>query len=108
MKIVITSTGNSLKSDLDLHFGKSAWFCIYDTTSGNTQFIQNDLPEETHGACRKTASLILGHHPSRVISGHFGPNGTRILEENGIQMVIPGKTRATIEEIIHSIKINQP
>ena len=42
MKTVITSSGNELKSNFDLRFGRAAYFCIYDEESKETSFFQND------------------------------------------------------------------
>mgnify|MGYP006295626227 CR=1 FL=1 len=104
MKTVITSTGDSLQSSFDLRFGRAAWLCVYDGSSGKTEFIQNDQSEAVHGAGPRVAEKVAEAGAVRVISGDFGPKAKEILEKLGIQMVVIDDAASTIQDIIHKIK----
>jgi predicted Fe-Mo cluster-binding NifX family protein len=49
MKVIITSTGDSLKSNLDDRFGRCSWFVIYDTELGSVEFITNPAMDANEG-----------------------------------------------------------
>ena len=50
MKIAITSSGNTLKSNLDKRFGRCSFFAIYDTETKDVEFISNPNKEAEEGA----------------------------------------------------------
>jgi predicted Fe-Mo cluster-binding NifX family protein len=104
MKTVITSQGSTKNSPFDKRFGKANWFCLVNEKSGETTFIKNENDEMTHGACKKAADLLSGLNVRKIISGHFGPNATKALTKDNIQMVLIEDQNQTIEEIIESIK----
>lgn len=104
MKIVITSTGNSLNSNFDLRFGRSGWFCVYDTDKKTSLFIENTNKNANGGAGTKTAEMVAELEVSKVISGDFGPKAKSMLEKLKIQMItIDGKSKS-VREIIELIK----
>ena len=103
MKIVITSTGNSLNSKFDLRFGRSGWFCVYDTDQKTTRFIENTNKNANGGAGTKTVEMVAEIEVDKVISGDFGPKAKSMLEKLKIQMItIDGKSKS-IREVIESI-----
>jgi len=104
MKTVITSTGNRKDSKFDKRFGKARWFCLYDESTGETEFIRNEVDEYRHGACKLAVARISRLNPDKVISGHFGPGATRLLNKKGIQMVALEERKVTIQDIIDEIK----
>ena len=55
MKMAVTSTGNQLQSKFDLRFGRSAWFCVFDTDTEGIEFIENDGKNANGGAGTKAA-----------------------------------------------------
>ena len=100
MKLIITSAGNNLKSKFDLRFGRSAWFCVFDTETKNVQFIENENKYVNGGAGTKTAAKVAELGAERVISGDFGPKAKALLEKLKIQMVIINESNKTIGDIL--------
>ena len=104
MKLAITSTGNSMESKFDLHFGRSAWFCIYDKESGTIQFVANRNKDSMSGAGSKTAEMVAELGVNQVISGDFGPKAKALLERFEIQMIILNEENSTIQGILDKLK----
>jgi len=100
MKTVITSKGKQLDSKFDLRFGRGAYFCVYDTETGKTEFIENEYANAQGGAGTKTAEKMVELGINKIISGDFGPKAKSLLNEFKIQMVIFQDDEKTIQEII--------
>ncbi len=104
MKTVITSTGDTLQSPFDLRFGRAAWFCLLDESSGKTHFFENTQKDADHGAGPRVAEKMAELGADRVISGDFGPKAKQLLEKIGIQMVMMDNASDTVQDIIDKIK----
>ena len=104
MKTIISSTGNSLKADFDLRFGRAAWFCLFDEESKLTEFYENEFKDAAQGAGGKVVEKIMGLGVTKVISGDFGPKAKDLLEKFDIQMVILPDEEQQIEDIINKLK----
>ncbi|MDD4226742.1 MAG: NifB/NifX family molybdenum-iron cluster-binding protein [Mariniphaga sp.] len=104
MKTIITSSGNNLKSKFDLRFGRSAWLCVYDSTTKNVQFIENENKFINGGAGTKTAEKVAELNVEKVISGDFGPKAKVLLEKLKIQMVVIHESNTTIGDIIEKLQ----
>ena len=104
MKTVITSSGNNLKSNFDLRFGRAAYFCIYDEESKETSFFQNEHAEAHGGAGTKASEKMIELGVQKVISGDFGPKAKDLLDKFKIQMVVIKDDNNTIVDIIDKIK----
>ena len=104
MKMLITSTGNSLDSKLDLRFGRAAWFCVYNAETNKTEFLENENLNAQGGAGTKTAEKVAELGINRVISGDFGPKAKSLLERFKIQMIIMNEDNKTVQEIIDKIQ----
>jgi predicted Fe-Mo cluster-binding NifX family protein len=102
MKIAITSTGNSLESELDPRFGRCAYFIIYDTGTREHDIIRNENKNIDDGAGPKAVELIASHQVKKVISKEFGIKIKSLLCDYKIQMIMI-KEKRTIEEIIKLI-----
>ena len=104
MKMLITSTGNSLDSKLDLRFGRAAWFCVYNAETHEAEFLENESLNAQGGAGTKTAEKVAELGINRVISGDFGPKAKSLLERFKIQMIIMNEDNKTVQEIIDKIQ----
>lgn len=104
MKTIISSSGNSLKSQFDLRFGRADWLCIYDEQSGETSFFQNEYKDASQGAGGKVVEKVVELGVGKVISGDFGPKAKELLDRFKIQMVIIPDNNQTISEIISKLK----
>jgi predicted Fe-Mo cluster-binding NifX family protein len=104
MKTVITSSGNTTKSQFDKRFGRAAWFCLYDEETQDTTFYKNENISASNGAGTRAAEKIAELNVKKVISGDFGPKAKDLLDKLNIQMVIIQEDDITIENIIQKLK----
>lgn len=100
MKIAITSTGNSPDSKLDQRFGRCAFFVIYDTETGATEFIPNPNKDALEGAGPASVQLVASRNVQKIISGEFGVKIKSLLDTLKIQMIALKEPEKKIEEII--------
>ena len=103
-KTIITSTGNNTESQFDKRFGRAKYFCIYDTKTGETEFIENENVNAQGGAGTKTVEKMVELNVSKVISGDFGPKAKDLLDKFNIQMVIIQDDGISITDVINKIK----
>ncbi len=104
MKVAITSTGNSLESKLDNHFGRCSHFVIYDTESHSTEFIPNPNKENIEGAGQASVQLIASKGAVKVVSGEFGAKVKSLFDSLKIKLIIlkdPDKKISSIIELLN-------
>lgn len=104
MKYLITSTGSNIDSKIDMRFGRSKWFCYWDTESRKVQFAENKYRNLNGGAGTKAAEMAAEANAAKVISGDFGPKAKSLLEKLNIQMIIINSQDKTVGDIIASLK----
>ena len=104
MKTMISSSGNSLESPFDLRFGRAAWFCLFDETTGKASFFQNDYKDEFQGVGGKVVEKAVELGVTKVMSGDFGPKAKDLLERFNIQMVIIPDETKRIADIVEKLK----
>lgn len=103
MKVAISSTGNSLESIIDKHFGRCAFFVIYDTDSKAMEFIPNPYKETEEKAGTASVQLVSTRDISKVISGDFGIKIKPLLDSLKIQMIVIKDSKKKIKEIIEML-----
>lgn len=87
MKILVTSTGDTLDSPVDTRFGRSAKFILFDTVSGRYESIDNARGMNAlQGAGIQAAETVARLGPQCVITGHCGPKAFRVLSAAGIMI----------------------
>jgi predicted Fe-Mo cluster-binding NifX family protein len=89
MTIAITSTGESLESNLDPRFGRAEYYIILNKENGEIiKTINNSENMETSGGAGTLASQIMSeNNVQAVISSNFGPNATKGLNALNIKML---------------------
>jgi len=102
MKITITSSGPSLKSETDPRFGRCPYFIVYDTENDNFEALENSNMDGMGGVGIQSAQMIADKEVKAVITGHCGPNAFRTLNAAGIE-IFTGAA-GTIEEIVKKYK----
>lgn len=100
MKIAITSTGNSPESTLDQRFGRCAYFVVYDTESGATEFIPNPNKNAEDSAGSASLQLLTSRKVSKIVSGEFGAKIKDLLDRMKIQLIVLRKPEKTISQIV--------
>ena len=100
MKVAITSTGNSLESNIDPRFGRCKYFVIYDTESRATEFIPNPNAEAEEGAGPASVQLVASRQVNKIVSGEIGIKIKPLLDSLKIQMIIMKEHEKNIQDII--------
>ncbi len=103
MKIAVTAQGGELTSELDPRFGRTKWFVIVDTETGEHEGIDNSAGVNApSGAGVSSGQKIVDSGAKAVISGHCGPNAERVLTSAGIRIV--ERTGGTVAEAVEAFK----
>ena len=97
-KIAITSTGDSLESNVDPRFGRCAYFAIVDR-DGNMEAVPNTARELSNGAGIQAAKQMIDMKVQAVVTGNVGPNAFRVLSAGGVKVFVGGlgTVRETLE-----------
>lgn len=103
MKIAITSTGNTLESTLDQHFGRCDYFIIYDTEMNSLEFIPNPNKNIGEDAGIMAVNLVGSKGVNKVISGEFGLKIKPLFDSMKIQMIVLKQPEKKINEIIQML-----
>ena len=103
MIIAIASSENHLKAIVDPHFGRCDWYCLYDTDTRKSSFIENPVRYNHEQAGTDAAKFLIELGTKMVIAGRFGSKVVDVFKANNVQMIIP-QTQQTISKIINSIK----
>ncbi len=103
MIIAIAANENHLKAIVDPHFGRCDWYCLYNTETNATLFIENPARHHQEKAGCDAAELLVGKNINIAVAGRFGSKVVDVFRKNNIQMVIP-ETQQTLTEIIKQIK----
>lgn len=103
MLIAIATSENFLKSFVDPHFGRCNWYCLYDTETKKSVFIENPVRLHQENVGCNAADFLISKGIALAVAGRFGAKVVEEFRKKNIQMVIP-ETQQTIEEIIHQIK----
>jgi predicted Fe-Mo cluster-binding NifX family protein len=103
MIIAVAASENHLKSNVDPHFGRCDWYCLYDTDTLKSSFIENTVRYQQEQAGCDAAKFLLSKGIKIAIAGRFGAKVIDVFRENDVQMIIP-QTQQTISKIISSFK----
>jgi predicted Fe-Mo cluster-binding NifX family protein len=102
MIIVIAASEDYLKSNVDPHFGRCDWYCIYDSDTLKSSFIENTFRYQHEQAGCDAARFLLSKGIKIAVAGRFGSKVIDIFKTNNVQMIIP-QTQQTIKKIINSL-----
>jgi predicted Fe-Mo cluster-binding NifX family protein len=101
MKIAVTAKGTDLSSELDERFGRTKYFIIYDTETGEYRAVDNRVSmNKRQGAGIQAGELIVHEDAGVLLTGHCGPKAYRVLRTAGVT-VFTG-CEGTVEEVIES------
>jgi predicted Fe-Mo cluster-binding NifX family protein len=103
MIIAIATNENFLKGFIDQHFGRCNWYCIHDTETGKTKFIENPVRHNQEKAGCDAAEMLAKQHVKMVVAGRFGSKVVELFNNYKIQMIVPELER-TNEQIIKQLK----
>lgn len=103
MKIVFALNSNELEAPIASHFGKSEWFCIYDSITQNREFIQNIKQNATSSDFCESAELFIEKGIHAAIANRFGSKIIEFFRSQNIQMIMTEQNKTAID-IIQRIK----
>ena len=106
MKIVITSTGDSIENNLDIRFGRCAYFMFYDTESKECELAPNVNRDLDEKAGFEAVHFIKSKGVEKAVSGVFGIKIKSLMIDAGIQM-ITFQREIKVREIISLLNHNQ-
>ena len=85
MKLAISSSGRDEDSRVEKRFGRTNWFLIVDTVTGEIKPLSNKQGYEAlQGAGIQAAEMVIGEGAEAVLTGHCGPKAFRILSAAGV------------------------
>jgi len=87
MKIIITSTGDSLENEVDMRFGRAAMFILYDTDNGSFSVIENKQNlQSPSGAGIQAALNVANSGAQAIITPNCGPKAFKVLSEADVKV----------------------
>jgi predicted Fe-Mo cluster-binding NifX family protein len=102
MKIAISSTGQTLDSQVDQRFGRAAYFIIVDTESMEFEVIENSNTAGAGGAGINSAKVVIDAQAEAVLTGNCGPNAQRTLSAANLKLYTG--VSGTIEQAVDLFK----
>ena len=105
MKISVSARGESLDSEVDPRFGRTAGFVLFDSGTGNSSYLDNSAQLNlAKGTGIKAAQMIAEAGAEVLITGQLGPNAAQSLRKSGIK--IYAFTSGTVREAIRALEAN--
>ena len=89
MKIAISSTGESLESEIDAKFGRCPYFLIVEIEGKEikeVKAIENIAAGQRGGAGITSAEIIAKEKVEAVITANLGPRALSVFEQFGIKI----------------------
>ncbi len=102
MKVAISSTGNTLESQVDPRFGRCAYFIIAEVESGKLKewkAIPNPGMAAMGGAGISAAQKVADEGVKTIITGNIGPRAAAVFQQVGIQVY---QATGTVKEALES------
>jgi len=100
VRLCITAKGPSLGDDIDLSFGRAAYFLFHDPKTGELHAIPNS--PGAHGAGVQAARIVAENGAKTVITGSVGPNAYRGLVAAGAEIYVGAE--GTVADAIAAYK----
>lgn len=87
MKIVISSTGPSLDSEVDPRFGRCQYFMVVDLDDMSFEALPNENLAQGSGVGIQAAKLVADRGAKAVLTGNIGPNAQDVLAQVGVDVI---------------------
>ena len=99
MKIVVSSTGNTLDSPVDPRFGRCQFFVVVDPQTMEFEVIENQAMMAAGGAGIQAGQTIASTGATAVVTGNVGPNAMATLSAAGVKILVgaTGTVRETVQ-----------
>ncbi len=103
MKVAICSQGSTLDSPIDSRFARAPYFFIYDTESGDSEFMENPNLGTAHGAGIQAAQLLSSEGIDAVCARRVGLNAFTALGACGLKIYSIDE-ESTVEKVVELLK----
>lgn len=110
MKIVVSSTGDTIESQVDMRFGRCLFFLVITVENNeikNVEAVQNQGNVQGHGAGIVAAQQVANLKPDKIITGNLGPNASRVLEQIGSEIYHGSGTANDAVRLLLDGKLNK-
>ena len=101
MKVIITATNNNIDSPFNPRFGRSDYFILVETDTGEWEGFPNPASNARGGAGPQAVQFIADKGGEAVISGRYGPSAYTALQAAGIKAYVftnEGTVKKALEE----------
>lgn len=103
MKVVVTAQGNDMNSQVDPRFGRTKWFIVVDTETGDFQVHDNEQNlNAAQGAGIQAGRNVVNLKAEAVITGNVGPKAFRTLTAAKVKIFLTKDQ--TVQQAIDSLK----
>ena len=103
MKIVISSTGKDLDSQIDPRFGRCQYFIFVNPDSMEFETAENAGVMASGGAGVQATQLIAQKGANALITGNLGPNAASAISASGIKVYLVAG--GTVREVTEAFKM---
>jgi predicted Fe-Mo cluster-binding NifX family protein len=87
VKLVLTTSGETLDAPLESRFGRAPKFLVYDTESNTFEVIDNEQNvSAVQGAGIQAAETVARSGAACIVTGHCGPRAYRVLSAAGVKV----------------------
>lgn len=105
MRIVVTSSGDELASEISPIFGRSPNYLLIDTETESVERLANPAVGAAGGAGIQAAEYIVRQGAQAVLTGNVGPNAFDVLEAAGVAVYLVGG--GTVAEAVSAYQAGQ-
>ena len=100
MKIAISSTGPTLDEQVEMRFGRCAYFLIVNPQNMEFEAVENPNIAAGGGAGIQSAQLLADKDVTVILTGNCGPNAFSTFGAAGIQVItgVSGNVRNAVEQ----------
>jgi predicted Fe-Mo cluster-binding NifX family protein len=86
MRIALPVEDKSMQANVCQSFGRTPYFLIYSTGSGDAEFLANSAAGSQGGAGIKAAQLLVDHGVHALLTPRCGENAADVLQSADIQI----------------------
>ena len=99
MKVIVSSTGESIDSQISTVFGRAEYYILVDSEKFTYESFDNPAVGQSGGAGIQAAQFVLKKSPGAVISSNVGPNAYEVLSAGSVACYTAtgGTVRETVE-----------